>query len=221
MLEKIGKDPYKAISTPSRDALLAVDELIKVNGLNLTIAEIGVGVGATTVEFARKLCSQGRLILFDYQESVQSLSADLAGLGFTNVESFGNSRLVYDSYCWNLAKLALASRERGEAAFIDFAYLDGAHSFVHDAPAALVLKEIIKPGGLLLFDDLNWTYDTSPTMNPRVNPQVAGWYTLDQLSVPHVQMICKLFVDSDDRFVRETFGGRVSSGRALYRRVKV
>jgi hypothetical protein len=35
----------------------------------------------------------------------------------------------------------------------DFIFFDGAHVFHHDAPAAAVLREMVAPSGIFLFDD--------------------------------------------------------------------
>ncbi|WIJ24026.1 class I SAM-dependent methyltransferase [Devosia sp. RR2S18] len=219
MLEKIGTAHYQGISAPSADALLVLDNVLGSGCLAPVVAEIGVGVGATTFAIAKRLNGRGKLLLFDFEVSVDELARDLLNEGFSNIEAYGNSRKTYDSYSWNLAQIALKKRREGSGPMLDFAYLDGAHSFVHDAPAAILLKELVKPGGFILFDDLHWTFDRSPTMNPASNAAVRDWYPAAQTAIPHVQMICELFFDNDQAFQRETLDNGISGGRALYRKV--
>jgi predicted O-methyltransferase YrrM len=209
MLENIGTEGYLPISTPVPEVAPLLDRILSENG-SPVVAEIGTGVGATTKTIVERLDNHGRLLIFDFQDRVDGLISDFQALGFSNIEPFGNTRLQFDSYNWHLAKLALAARETGP--FLDFAFLDGAHTFGVDAPATLILKELLKPGGYFLLDDLLWTMATSPTMKT----VSASLYTAEQMETAHIKMICELFIDSDPAFSRVTEG--VSSRRALYRK---
>lgn len=216
MLEKIGTKPYRHISQPASDALMVLDRVLATTP-EPTVAEIGVGVGATTIELVRRMKNRGKLLLFDFEDRVRELETELKAAGFTNIEALGNTRLTYDSYCWNLAKIALDRRARGDGPLLDFAFLDGAHNFINDAPAALILKSLLKPGGYLLFDDLLWTYDSSPSMAN--NPTVRLWFTQEQAAAAQVKIVCDLFFENDPDFTKETFGGKISRRRALYRKM--
>jgi predicted O-methyltransferase YrrM len=209
MLENIGTEGYMTISKPVAEVALVLDWILAENKAPV-VAEIGTGVGATTKTIVEKLDNRGRLLIFDYQDRVDGLAADFRDLGYSNIEPFGNSRLRFDSYNWNLAKLALKARETGPC--LDFAFLDGAHTFTVDAPATLILKQLVKPGGYLLLDDLLWTMATSPTMKNIA----ADLYTREQMETPHIRMICELFMANDPTFQRVTEG--ISPSRALYRK---
>jgi predicted O-methyltransferase YrrM len=213
MLEQIGTPARRGVSTPCADAIIAVEAVLSSNP-DPVIAEIGVGVGATTLALAKRLDNRGQLLIFDYKETVDELAVDLRNAGYSNIHAFGNTCLTCDSYSWTLAKLALARRQDGP--FLDFAFLDGAHTFLHDAPAAILLKEMLKPGGFLLLDDLHWTIDKSPTQNATVNPAVRNAFTAEQMAAQHIGMICDLFLESDCRLQRVSFNGKTSPGRALY-----
>lgn len=210
MLENIGTERYLSISTPVAEVALVLDKVLSENN-SPTIAEIGTGVGATTKMIVEKLDNRGRLLIFDYHDRVSELVADFRELGYSNIEPFGNSRLRLDSYSWNLAQLALKARETGP--FLDFAFLDGAHTFPVDAPATVVLKKLVKPGGFFLLDDLLWTMASAPSMKA----SSAEVYSPEQLETPHIQMICDLLMEDDPAFQRVTDG--VSRRRALYRKL--
>jgi predicted O-methyltransferase YrrM len=70
----------------------------------------------------------------------------------------------YSSYTWWLKELIAArSDEHGnvEPAF-DFVYLDGAKNWTIDGLAVVLLEKLLRPGGWLLMDDLEWTYAQDP-----------------------------------------------------------
>ncbi|MAZ84415.1 MAG: hypothetical protein CME90_12535 [Hoeflea sp.] len=217
MLERIGKPEFSSLSTPSADALLVLSK-IKEKKDRVTIAEVGVGIGATTVEFCRNLGDSDKIYLFDFTATLNELCGDLSALGYENVFPFGSTRHTYDSYVWQLLKLAKHHLNAGDPAIFDFIYLDGAHTFLHDSGAAAICKLLLKPGGYLLFDDYNWTFMSSPTLNPEKKPEVTGWYSSEQLSYPNVRMVCEVLMDSDKNYSRDTLGGKLNPSRVLYRK---
>jgi len=78
----------------------------------------------------------------------------------------GNVTIVreYSSYTWWLKEqIAARSDEHGnvEPAY-DFVYLDGAKNWTIDGLAVVLLEKLLRPGGWLLMDDLEWTYDQDP-----------------------------------------------------------
>lgn len=218
MLEKLTDPRYATISQPSAHALDLARRVLAENPAPL-MCEVGVGIGATSIELCRLLDGRGEIWFFDFAEKLEELAADLRGAGFGNFRTFGNSRRTFDSYAWTLAMQLRRRRARGEAGFIDFAYLDGAHTFFHDAPATMCLKEMVKPGGFLLMDDYDWTIAVSPTMRPTVNPAITQDYTEEQIELSHVEMVCALLLDEDPAFERVDIGYRRQEHRRAYRRV--
>lgn len=209
MLERLTDPRNAAIAKPNAHALALLDRVLARES-DPVICEVGVGIGATTVELCRKLDNRGRILLFDFEDRLTDLGADLAGLGFGNVELHANTRRRHDSYNWSLAKILQARRSAGEApGLFDFAFLDGGHAFHHDAPAAMILKELLKPGGVMLFDDYDWSFAVSPTMNPARNPGILEEYTEAQIETPHVRLICDLFLDHDPDYRKVEIGYRV------------
>ena len=63
------------------------------------------------------------------------------------------------SYTWRLMRFL----EEDPTPRFDLCYLDGAHRYV-DALAFFLVDRLLRPGGWVIFDDLNWTYATSPVM---------------------------------------------------------
>ena len=53
MLEKIGKEGFQSISRPNRYVLESARDLISKHPLGFRYAELGVGIGATTIEISK------------------------------------------------------------------------------------------------------------------------------------------------------------------------
>src|SRR5205807_6864991 len=89
------------------------------------------------------------------------------------------------SYNWRLMRFL----EEDPSPRFDFCYLDGAHDWAVDGFAFFLVDKLLRPGGWIIFDDLDWTYGQSPTMRntakvksmsveEQVTPQVRRVYDL-------------------------------------------
>ncbi|MEJ8571578.1 class I SAM-dependent methyltransferase [Microbaculum marinum] len=205
MLERRDDPRFVAIAKPCEHALALLRQ-VKDRTSAPKVAEVGIGIGATSVELCRILDGDGEISFFDFAEKVDDLAADLTAHGFENFRTYGNTRRTFDSYCWALAKVLQDMRRAGEDGVFDFIYLDGCHMFHHDAPATVICKELVKPDGILLMDDYNWSIAISPTTRPSANPRITRHFTDEQIEVPHVALICELFLDHDPAFERLDIG---------------
>jgi hypothetical protein len=64
-----------------------------------TIEAFG-NLGATTLEIAWHLNGRGQIYLFDYEYNVNLVADLLKSEGFENVERYGSSTKLLDSYNW-------------------------------------------------------------------------------------------------------------------------
>lgn len=96
------------------------------------------------------------------------------------------------SYNWRMMKFL----EKGRAGTFDFVYLDGAHSWDVDGLAYILSEKLLRPGGWLLFDDINWTFD-SPTLAGRAWVQNMP---PEERRTPQVRKIWELLVKHDPQF---------------------
>jgi hypothetical protein len=101
-------------------------------------AEIGVYKGYTARRIAEVLGGEGEIHLFDYADRVEQVAARLRAAGHRNVVAHGNSRRLLDSYNWSVMRVLA---ERKEPPF-DYVFLDGAHTWAHDALAFLGAEEL-------------------------------------------------------------------------------
>ena len=196
-MEKIGTERYKYLSKPDSAVMEYLRELIERKGREVCFYEIGVGVGATTLEVAKLFNNSGKIVVFSREEDVLELVDDLRRMGYTNIDNrWGSPSKIYSGYHFQLAKGFVD----GELAPFDLAYIDGGHVMHLDAPAACVLKELCEPGGLMLFDDWGWTIGRSPSLRPEVRPRTLEEYDPEQIETAHVQLVCKVVMDTDLRF---------------------
>ena len=194
MLELINSEKYITISRPAGKVIKYIREQ-KNAGRQLRVAEIGIGIGATTVEAMKLLDKNDSYYLFDFEDRTSELKRDLEQLDFckAQIKEFGNSRKNYDSYSWNLAKLWQNSKEKD---LFDVVYLDGLHSFFHDGLACCLLKKCCKSGAVIFFDDIDWAFSDSNAMS------AFGFenFTEEQANAYQIAMVVDIFMKDDPQW---------------------
>ena len=152
-------------------------------------AEIGVHRGDSVVEACTVLPAGATVFLFDYHEAVQLVGARVAS-EFPNkhfiIKEYGNSTKTHDNYNWALMEL-IAQNPEGK--LFDYVYLDGAHELTTDACATFLVDRLLRVGGHLEFDDYEWSFATSATVNPRVHPETAVKFPEEQIRTPHIKLV--------------------------------
>src|SRR4051794_19057406 len=129
------------------------------------VLELGTahGVGATYLAAALEDNGAGRLTTVDFAGAAYDPAPEtvLARAGVA-----GRVVIVreFSSYTWWLKEQVQA---RSDAAGnveppYDFVYLDGAKNWTIDGPAGVLVGKLLRPGGWLLMDDLDWTYAQDP-----------------------------------------------------------
>jgi predicted O-methyltransferase YrrM len=161
-----------------------------------TYAELGVYEGDTALAIATSLEGAGELHLFDFDDRVKAVAERLRTAGYENVFTYPNSRRLLDSYNWSL--MQLLDEHRGPV--FDYVFVDGAHTWAHDALAFLLVDRLLRPGGYIDFDDYTWTLRNSPSMNPTVFPEVRRLYTDDQIDTAQVALVVDLLVRLDGAY---------------------
>jgi hypothetical protein len=130
MLEKLlDHQQYPLISTPSETTCINIQGVLDSGNTAPVVAEIGIGIGATSREICKILNNRGELHIYDFEGRATELRDDLYELGYTNVRAFENSGRHWDSYNWSLAR----HLKDGWRNVYDYIYLDGAHTLLHDS----------------------------------------------------------------------------------------
>ena len=128
------------------------------------------------------------------------------------IEQAGLSELVtlvreHSSYTWWLkGEVQRRSDRQGNCAPIyDFAYLDGSKNFNIDGLAVILIEKLLKPGGWLVMDDLDWTYRRHPWHEPYPpdeygNPRPFGPLSDSERDEPHLRAVFDLIVRQHPAF---------------------
>ncbi len=75
----------------------------------------------------------------------------------------------------------------------DFAYIDGCHLASCALTDAVMTWELIKPGGIIIFDDYDWHMNDPPSKRPKIAFDAFIESFIDQIEVRHIgrQLIVK------------------------------
>lgn len=218
MIEKLKEKKGNYI--PRREVIACVKEIVDLKKSDIVVGEVGVDMGGTAVEIIPLLNKTDEYYFFDYDLKINELKKDFEKINVKNVKLFGygNTNKVYDSYAWNIAKLYKSWREEyGNTQRFDVVYIDGAHTFLHDSSATCILKEMVCRGGYLIFDDLNWSISTSPTINFQLNKSVLEKYPIEQIEACQVRLVTEIFMDTDARY---QLVSDKKAGVGIYKRLK-
>jgi predicted O-methyltransferase YrrM len=106
-------------------------------------------------------------------------------------------RIPHSNYAWWLMEQVAAGRDETDRSRYDFVYLDGAKWLALDAAAVIFIEQLLRPGGWLLMDDLDWTYEEHPELKPLVSyPDTEITYSLSdaEAKMPHLRAVFDLVV---------------------------
>lgn len=218
LLSKIGNENDTRI--PSIEFIELVRKK-KLEKRKITIAEVGVGYGTTSVEACKLLDSNDTYECYDFKEVVTDLVGDLKRVSDINCQLIakGNTHKEFDSYAWALSKTLMEMRNNNLNGVYDVVYLDGFHSFFHDGLACCLIKELLKSDGYIIFDDMKWTFEKSRTMNPKISPRTLELFTKEQIEDSQIQRVVNMFMINDKDFEFVGFFGAVNGKRAVYRKL--
>ena len=114
----------------------------------------------------------------------------------TELGDYVDIRREATSYTWFLKKqIELQSVGNTCTPLYDFCFLDGAKNWTIDGATFFLIDKLLKPGGWIVFDDLQWTYRSKLEEGKR---KTDGVYMLDmdddELDQPHIELIFQLLV---------------------------
>jgi predicted O-methyltransferase YrrM len=83
----------------------------------------------------------------------------------TRLNNFITPIYANSSYIWELRKILKNNIIFPEnKTTFDFCFIDGAHNFETDGFAFFLVDMLLNEGGIILFDDIDWSYQKSPTL---------------------------------------------------------
>ena len=166
------------------------------------VLELGTahGVGAAYLAAGLEANGAGRLTTVDFAGAAYDPppEAVLARAGVA-----GRVQVVreFSSYTWWL-KTQVQARSDGHgnvAPASDFVYLDGAKNWTIDGLAVVLVEKLLRPGGWLLMDDLDWTYSRDPGREA-TDGIVHRELSARERSEPHLRAVFELIVAQHPSF---------------------
>jgi predicted O-methyltransferase YrrM len=131
------------------------------------ILELGFAHGTSTCYMAAALdeIGSGSIITIDQHLAKKREPDIFTLLKTTNFENYVQPIFCDTSYNWELLKILEKQNENGRTKTIfDFCFIDGAHSWEVDGLAFFLVEKLLKAGGWILFDDVDWKFGDSKSI---------------------------------------------------------
>ncbi|WP_323779658.1 class I SAM-dependent methyltransferase [Thalassovita sp.] len=149
------------------------------------ILEIGFFQGKSSAYIGAILEDQGagHLVTID-RTSAANRSPNINDLLKTaGLDHRVTPRIAHRSYTWELQKL-INSTPRPQ---FDLCYFDGGHHWDGTGFGVLLVDMLLKPGGILVLDDMNWSMATSP--HHQKNPATTKAFSQDEQETRTVRLV--------------------------------
>jgi len=161
--------------------------------------ELGFGHGASSCYVAAALdeLGTGRLTSVDLVGAKEWQNPTIEELlDKTGLSQWVSVERENTGYNWFLKKKIEASTVSNVCTpQYDFCFIDGAKNWTIDGAAFFLADKLIKEDGWIVFDDLQWTYESKLREGKK---KTDGVYMLDmgddELNQPHVELIFQLLV---------------------------
>lgn len=171
---------------PERQGRIVYDFIVE-NRLG-RILELGFAHGKSTCYFAAaadELGGDAHVVTMDRANALERRPNINELLDRCGLAGRVTPVLAERSFTWDLMRLL----EQQPAPIFDFAYIDGGHTWDVSGFAFLLVDRLMVSGGWVLFDDLDWTFASSPSLRDmpfvrnlpeqeRVTPQVRKVFEL-------------------------------------------
>jgi predicted O-methyltransferase YrrM len=187
--EIVGKTPHMSFEQAQKMSQFLQDHKLR------DILELGFRYGVSTCYMAATLqeMGSGHITTIDL-EVVRAQNPNVKQLlGECQLTSYVDIFFEPTSYVWRLMKFL----EEDPSPRYDFCYLDGAHDWFVDGFAFFLIDRLLRPGGWIIFDDLDWTYAQSPTL--RNSPKVKSM-PVDEQVTPQVRKVYELLVKTHPEY---------------------
>lgn len=154
------------------------------------LLELGFAHGVSSCYMAGYIeeVGKGHLTTIDLRTAKTNRNPNIESLlSKLNLEQYVTPFFERVSYNWRLMKLI----EKNKKPVFDFCYIDGAHDWYNDGFAFFLVDKLLKPGGWIIFDDINWSYNSSPSLK---DSDFVKNMDDDERSLPQVGKVFDLLV---------------------------
>ena len=144
------------------------------------------GVSACYMAAAAQECG-GHVTSMD-RSGIEKLDPNVHELlGDLGLVEFADIVVADRSFTWELMRIL---RDEPDRRF-DFCFFDGGHSWDVTGYAFFLVDLLLEPGSWILFDDLNWTFDSSPSLRRTADVKDMAD---EERSTPQVGLVFDLLV---------------------------
>ena len=173
------------------------------------VLELGTAHGVGAAYIAAGLDAGARLTTVDFAGAAYDPAPEdvLARAGVADRVEIVRE---FSSYTWWLKEQVQARSDAHgnvEPRF-DFVYLDGAKNWTIDGLAVVLVEKLLRPGGWLLMDDLDWTYADDPGREA-TDGVVHRELSEPERTEPHLRAVFELIVAQHPSFTELQGAGRV------------
>jgi predicted O-methyltransferase YrrM len=169
------------------------------------VLEIGVYHGKSSCYLAAALQeNDGKLVSLDVPQILRLEPNAKTLLQRAGLESIVDLRVSAKGSAWELRNLIAQNRDAAGKVkpLFDLCFIDGHHGWEFVALDFCLARLLLKPGGWIIFDDVNWRYSTSPSLKD--TPATAA-LPEDYRNNPHVRDVLELLVSEDASFEKPAY----------------
>jgi predicted O-methyltransferase YrrM len=193
-------DPYAIVEEaiaqvprPEHDPVFSrvLGEFVRQTGAR-DVLELGTGHGGSACWLATglRLKGGGMLTTID-RDTAPAVAQLLKSAGVADI-----TRIVRAPRSYTLELMRLIQAHTADYRCnpqFDFCFIDGAHTWDTDGFAFFLVEKLLKPGGWLVLDDLDWTYAGCPRPAPP-DAELARLMSAEELSTRQVRNVFELLV---------------------------
>jgi predicted O-methyltransferase YrrM len=158
------------------------------------ILELGFAHGASTCYMAAALeeKGRGRIVTLDHRKAEGEEPNIHELLERTGLAPYVEPVFANRTYLWELMKLIERRSTEGRCrpAF-DFCYIDGAHTWETDGFSFHLVEKLLRSGGWVLLDDLDWSYERCRSLRGH---EWVRKLTEDERTTPQMLKVFELLV---------------------------
>lgn len=171
-----------------------LERFIKSRNLS-DLLELGFAHGVSSCYMATMLkdSGKGHLTTIDLSSAYYRKPNIEELLNKLDLQDYVSVYYEYESYNWRLMKFI----EENDSPIFDFCYIDGAHDWNVDGFAFLLVDKLLKPGGWIIFDDMDWSFGSSPSMK---NIDRVKNMPDDVKNTPHIATVFNLLVKTNPNY---------------------
>ena len=187
--EKFGKVRYmKPKQAEALRGLIAAEDAREILEVGFYKGKSSAYIGAILEDRDPDRTKGGRLVTIDRANAGKrspNIHELLSEAGLTHrVEP----RFAARSFTWDL-QLLISQKPRPR---FDLCYFDGGHTWDDTGFGVVLVDMLLRPGGLLLLDDIDWSITKSE--HYRKNPKLAAAYPPEEAAAPAVRRVWDLIL---------------------------